>query len=363
MQSKASKPIWAFGLTDLHRPVSTADLDEVLRLTSPLVWAGLREQSLFVTGGTGFVGKWLLECMLHADREMGLKMTVSVLTREPARFAQTSPHLANAAAVTLVRGDILDFEFPREKFSAVIHAALPVAPPQAGSGELQRLAEAGARRVCELATASGARRLLHISSGAVYGAQIQARAPSEDAQWNDASTVNDYTQAKRLAEAVVTEDWPFDVSIARCFAFIGPGLQSSSGSAAAQFIEDAVHGNGIVVQGTGEAVRSYQYAGDMARWLVSCLVLGKAGRAYNVGANTAVTIAQLANEITRVADTGEPVCIAGRPTPGLAGNRYVPDVRRAAEELGLRNAVDLEEAIRRTLAWCKAPQALSTASI
>lgn len=362
MRSKASRPIWAFGLTELHRPVSAADLDEVLRLTSPLVWAGLRKQSLFVTGGTGFVGKWLLESLLHADREMALGMTVSVLTREPARFAQMSPHLANAATVTLVCGDILDFEFPREKFSSVIHAALPVAPPQAGSGALQRLAEAGARRVCELATASGARRLLHISSGAVYGAQVQATAQSEDAPWSDVGAVNDYTQAKRLAEAVVTEGWPFDVSIARCFAFIGPGLQPASGSAAAQFIEDAVRGKGIVVQGTGEAVRSYQYAGDMARWLLSCLVLGKAGRAYNVGADTAVTIAQLASEITRVADTGEPVCIAGLSTPGLAGNRYVPDVRRAAEELGLRNAVDLEEAIRRTLAWCKAPQALSTAS-
>ena len=139
------------------------------------------------------------------------------------------------------------------------------------------------------------------------------------------------------------QDWPFEVVIARCFAFVGPALLGSSGSAAAHFIESAANGKGIVVQGTGEAVRSYQYAADMARWLLSCLVGGAPGRAYNVGDATEMTIAQLAGEVTRVAANGMPVTIAGRPTPGLAGPRYVPDVRRAAAELGLRNAVGLEE--------------------
>jgi len=341
--------------------VSAADLDEVLRLTAPAVWAGLRHQSLFVTGGTGFVGKWLLECLLHANREMELGLGLTVLTREPDRFARASAHLAKAPAVTLVRGDVLDFEFPPGEFSSVIHAALPVAPPQSGSGGLQRLAEAGARRVCEFAAASGSRRLLHVSSGAVYGAQPNPAALAEESEWRGSATANEYTLAKRLAESVVGEDWPFDVVIARCFAFIGPYLLASSGAAAAQFIEEATLGRGIVVQGTGEAVRTYQYASDMARWLLSCLVLGAPGRAYNVGGESEVTIARLAHEVTRLADTDQPVRIAGQPTPGLAGPRYVPDLRRASDELGLTNAVDLEEGIRRTLAWRRAPSVLSPA--
>jgi len=340
--------------------VSPADLDEVLRLTSPAVWAELRGQSLFITGGTGFVGKWLLECLLRADHALGLGLRLTVLTRDPESFARTSPHLATASTVSLHRGDVTDFEFPSEAFSSVIHAALPVAAPKDGHGDLRRLAEAGARRACELAASSGARRLLHISSGAVYGPQTEAPAISEDTPSNDAGAVNEYTRAKRLAEAVAQQVWPFEVSIARCFAFIGPCLLPSSGSAAAQFVEEAANGSGIVVQGTGEAMRSYQYAGDMARWLLTILALGRPGRAYNVGHDAGVTIAQLANEITRVAATGLPMRIAGRPTPGLAGHRYVPDVHRAAEELGLRNAVGLEEAIRRTLAWRRAARATST---
>ncbi|CAN7665626.1 NAD(P)-dependent oxidoreductase [Variovorax sp. LjRoot130] len=343
--------------------MSTKDLDEVLRLTASSVWKGLRNQSLFITGGTGFVGKWLLESLLHAEREMKLGLKLTVLTREPERFARTSAHLANAPAVELVRGDVLDFEFPAGEFSSIIHAALPVAPPDSGGdGQLQRLAEAGARRVCELAAASGARRLLHISSGAVYGAQQGSNPLAEDLTWDDTDTANDYTRAKRLAETIVGREWPFDVVVARCFAFIGPGLLASSGAAAAQFIEEAAKGKGIVVQGTGEAVRTYQYASDMARWLVSCLVLGAPARTYNVGSATDVTIARLASDVTRLANTGVPVRIAGQPSPGLAGSRYVPDVRRASAELGLTNAVDLEEGIRRTLAWRRqAPSAVSMA--
>lgn len=338
-------------MTDLVRPVPVAELDEVLQLTAPQVWAGLRNQSVFLTGGTGSVGKWLLECLLHAEHVLKLGLTLTVLTRDPDRFTQGSPRLAKAAAVELLKGDIADFALPRRPFSSVIHAALPVAPSQSTAGDLEKLAVAGARRACALAAASGAHRFLHISSGAVYGSTTGAQAFGEDQPWSEADDTNAYTRAKRGAESVVSEVWPFDVVIARCFAFLGPYLQGTSGAALAQFVEQAVHGKGIVVQGTGEAVRSYQYASDMARWLLSCLVLGASGRAYNVGGDAAVTIAQLADEVTRVAGTGIPVHVAGQPARGLAGPRYVPSLRRATEELGLVNAVGLEEGIRRTLSW------------
>lgn len=321
------------------------------------MWEAFRSQAVFLTGGTGFVGKWLLECLLHADKALGLGLALTVLTREPERFMRTSPHLAKASPVTLLAGDVADFEFPRASFWSVIHAALPVAPPDAGPGNLEQLSEAGTRRVCEFAAACGARRLLHVSSGAVYGPQSSAQPLAEALPWREDDGANGYTRAKRRAEAVVGQAWPFEAVIARCFAFIGPYLQASSGVAAAQFIADAAHGRGIVVQGTGEAVRSYQYAGDMARWLLSCLALGAPSRTYNVGGETEVSIARLAAEVTRIAHTGIPVEVAGRPALGLAGHRYVPSLQRAAEELGLANAVSLEESIRRTLAWLATPGA------
>ena len=349
------RPISVCVLTDPVNPVPATELDEVLRLTAPAVWEALRCQAIFLTGGTGFVGKWLLECLLHADKALNLDLALTVLTREPDKFVRASPHLAKAQSVTLLKGDVTDFEFPRASFSSVIHAALPVVSPAAGLSNLEQLSETGTRRTCEFAVACGARRFLHVSSGAVYGEQLGVQALTESLSWQECDGANGYSRAKRRAETVVGQSWPFDAVIARCFAFIGPYLHASSGVAAAQFIAQAADGKGIVVQGTGEAIRTYQYAGDMARWLLSCLALGAPGRIYNVGGETEVSIAQLAAEVTRVARTGIPVEVAGRSTPGLAGHRYVPSLRRAAEELGLANAVSLDEGIRRTLAWLTTP--------
>lgn len=97
---------------------------------------------MFITGGTGFVGKWLLEALLHADRSLGLGMGISVLTRSPDAFAVASPHLAQASAVELVRGDILDLPQPTRPYTSVIHAALPVATLHDSLANLETVATA-----------------------------------------------------------------------------------------------------------------------------------------------------------------------------------------------------------------------------
>lgn len=360
MWSKASKPISDCDLTDPLPPVASTDLDEVLRSTSPDVWEALRGRSIFLTGGTGFVGKWLLECLIHADRILGLHSAITVLTRRPADFALSSPHLAQAGIVTLVSGDITDFDFPAGGFDYVLHAALPVAPPHSGDDVLHDLAVAGATRVCEFACAAGARRMLHISSGAVYGPSDADAALAEDLPWTGADAVNGYTRAKRASEEVMQNGWPFGVVVARCFAFTGPYLLPSSGSAAADFIATAAAERPISVNGTGDAVRSYQYASDMARWLLTCLVRGRPGRTYNVGSDDAVTIGGLAQRVASLSNAVDPVRFAGRATVGLAGNRYVPDLRRSTVELGLVNAVDLDEGILRTLRWHASAKTISS---
>ncbi|CAN5442976.1 NAD(P)-dependent oxidoreductase [soil metagenome] len=326
----------------------------MLRLMSPDVWTALRGRSIFITGGTGFVGKWLLEGLLHAERELALGLHLTILTRNPSAFERASPHLAASPVVALLQGDVADFVFPARRYDYVIHAALPVAAPStsADGGVLCNMAVAGAQHVCELAVATGAKQLLHVSSGAVYGPRTSADALGEESTWTTPEGINEYTRAKRESEALVRDhDWPFAVVVARCFAFLGPYLLSTSGSAAADFIERAARGDDIVIRGAGDVVRSYQYAGDMARWLLTCLVNGQAGRAYNIGSDAPVSIAELAKQTARIAEMGSHVNVMGGAAPGLAGKHYVPSVGRATEELGLTNAVGLDEGLRRTLRW------------
>ena len=82
-----------------------------------------RPAKVFVTGGTGFFGCWLLETLLWASDRLALGASATVLTRSPGRFHRKAPHLAGHAAVSVLEGDVRTFAFPSDQFSHVIHAA------------------------------------------------------------------------------------------------------------------------------------------------------------------------------------------------------------------------------------------------
>src|ERR1700753_3402902 len=93
------------------RPISSTDLDLILRQTQAL-WEPMRGQQIFITGGTGFFGCWLVESFCHINRELGLNARATVLTRSPESFTAKAPHLVANPHVQLLAGDVRDFQFP-----------------------------------------------------------------------------------------------------------------------------------------------------------------------------------------------------------------------------------------------------------
>jgi dTDP-glucose 4,6-dehydratase len=102
--------------------IIAADIARLLART-PSLWEPLRGASLFISGGTGFFGTWLLEAILGANRERSLGCRVSVLSRDPSRFADKAPHLATDPAISFIEGDVRSFRFPDGPVTHVIHAA------------------------------------------------------------------------------------------------------------------------------------------------------------------------------------------------------------------------------------------------
>ena len=148
------------------------DLDDVLVRMGDR-WDDLRRARLFVTGGTGFFGCWLLETLLWANDRLSLGASVVLLSRSPAHFVEKAPHLAEHPAVSLLAGDVRTFDFPAGGFSHVVHAATDSGAGASRTSDLamfDTIVE-GTRRVLEFAKTSGATRVLLTSSGAVYGAQ------------------------------------------------------------------------------------------------------------------------------------------------------------------------------------------------
>ena len=343
-------------------PIVAEDVAGLLARTAPL-WPALAGARLFVTGGTGFFGTWLVQALVAADAAFDLGMRVTVLSRDPARFTARFPGLAAAAPLRLIAGDVRDCTFPRESFSHVIHAATEASArlERDAPALMEEVCREGTRRTLEFAAACGARRMLFTSSGAVYAPAppgVTHLAETMPTESPPGTAVGAYAAGKRAAEALcgAAAAAGVPVSIARCFAFVGPRLPLDAHFAIGNFIRDALAGGPIVVRGDGTAVRSYLYAADLVEWLTTILLRGRPGRAYNVGSDEGLTVADLARRVASVAaglSPGRPpadVLVEGRATIASAPEVYLPDCTRARDELGLRPATPLDDAIRRTMA-------------
>jgi dTDP-glucose 4,6-dehydratase len=336
-------------------PLPPEDLRHVLDHTHDL-WEELRGERVFVTGGTGFFGCWLLGTFAFANDQLGLGARLVCLTRDPEAFRRKAPHLATCPAITLATGDVRDFEFPGGHFSHAVHAGTAPGAPLRPLEMLDTIT-AGTRRALDFAVASGTKKFLLTSSGAVYGRQPpeMTHLPESYAGAPDSTDPHSaYGEGKRVAEmlcAAYYKDHGIEIKIARCFAFVGPCLPLDAHFAIGNFIRDALRGGPIRIGGDGTPCRSYLHAADLAIWLWTLLFQGQPGRAYNVGSEEDVTILELASTVAACFSKEIDVELARQPVPGLPPSRYVPSTRLAASELRLAARIPLKEAISRTAAW------------
>jgi nucleoside-diphosphate-sugar epimerase len=332
-----------------------ADLAHVLQFARQDL-EKLRGASLFVTGGTGFFGKWLVSTFLHANRKLQLGDSMTVLTRDPERFRTECPDQAVDRALVLHPGDVRTFTFPEGKFSHLILGA-----SSAGEGPLDLFSTIvdGTRHTLDFAKQCGARRVLFLSSGAVYGQQPADITHIPETYLGGPDPLqpgSTYGEAKRVAEhlcCAFSAAHGLEAVIARCFAFSGPHLPLDANFAIGNFMGDALASRPISIQGDGTPYRSYLYAADLAVWLWALLARGMSGRAYNVGSDEDVTIADLAHAVADQSGTAAGVYIAKTAVPGVPASRYVPSIDRARAELGLTPHIRLRDGISRTFEWLR----------
>ena len=313
-----------------------SDLDHVLEHTREL-WDEIRGERIFITGGTGFFGCWLLESFAWANDRLGLKSSALVLTRNSDAFRNKAPHLAAHPAIQFHLGDVCSFEFPLGSFSHIIHAANESSAKlnlEAPLTMLDTIVE-GTRRTLEFARQCGAPKFLLTSSGAVYGRQPpeMSHIPEEYQGAPDPTIpLSAYGEGKRNAEllcAIYKNQYGIEAKIARCFAFVGPYLPLDIHYAIGNFIRDGLSGGPIVVLGDGTPRRSYLYAADLAIWLWTILFKGQSCRPYNVGGEESISIIEAAHRVAANFPTRIAVEIRGTPDPSKPIEQYVPTIGRA----------------------------------
>jgi dTDP-glucose 4,6-dehydratase len=334
------------------------DLDQILAHTESL-WDELRGQRVFITGGTGFFGCWLLESFAWANERLDLKASALVLTRDPKLLHRKAPHLLAYPAINFHTGDVRSFDFPKGSFSHIVHGAT-AASAKLNDEDPQLMLDSiieGTRRTLDFAVQCGAKKLLLTSSGAVYGKQPPDMTHISEDHMGGPDTTNPqsaYGEGKRVSEfmcATYSRKYGIECKIARCFTFVGPYLPLDIHYAIGNFIQDALNGGPIRVKGDGTPYRSYLYAADLMVWLWTILFRGRSSRPYNVGSDEDLSVAAFAERVAIMFTPPCKITIGVSALPVNMPERYVPSIDRAQGELGLHVSVNIEEALKKTVDW------------
>jgi nucleoside-diphosphate-sugar epimerase len=325
-------------------------------LTDPL-WQRLAHSKLFITGGTGLFGHWMLDSLTDVNQRLNLQISATVLTRHPELAKAKMPYLDSR--IQFLKGHVETFVLPTEKFDAILHMATTSAEETfQGFSQTQKLRMLfeGTQRVIELAQNCGAKRILFTSSGAVYGSQlcdfIQESALMQIDPFKPESGL---ALGKSVAEFLLhraNDESNLEVVVARCFSFVGPGIPVNQHYAIGNFIKNASEGKSILIKGDGTAIRSYMYLGDLVWWLLKLLLDGKSGDTYNVGSDYPISISELAHKVALLSNHSPKILIQGQADYSVGvpvRNSYTPSIEKAKFELDLHISTDLSSAIAQTL--------------
>ena len=335
------------------------DLEHIYQNTQD-IWESFRGKSIFVTGGTGFFGKWLLESFIYVNEKLALNAKITTLARNPEAFLIEYPFYKEYTnTVQFVKGNILNYDFNlEEKFQFIIHAATAASESLNKSNPLLMMdtITLGTRNVLDFALTQPIEGFLFVSSGAVYGKQpfdLSSIQETDSFKIDINNSNAAYSEGKRIAELYCStyfEKYNIPVKIARCFAFVGPYLPLNTHFAIGNFISNVIKKEDIVIMGDGSTTRSYMYASDLSIAIWKILLIGNNNRPYNVGVDKAYSLKEIALMLKK--KYGNEVQILNM-SKDLPKNIYVPNIDTLINELKIKHFVQIEEAIQKTINFAK----------
>jgi nucleoside-diphosphate-sugar epimerase len=322
-------------------------LVNLLPVSDPVDLSG---RHVFLTGGTGLLGKSLLDYFSESATNHGENFRVTVMSRSPDDFLGRWPKYRNACWLQVKRGDLKAFPRLDRSVTDFVHAA---GETHSGMDKILWTEQiiGGTASALDWAESAGARRFLLTSSGAVYGPQpptINRLVETFNGGPPPTDISSVYGQAKRVAEQLCTvfsSSRCLQTIIARCFSIVCPYLLFEGPYAVGNFIRDALTRDAIRVRGDGTPVRTYLFGRDVAHWLTTLLVRGSNGEAYNVGSDQPINMTDLAGLVASVVSPGKPVVIENAVPDDASRSIYVPDISKAGG-LGLKVETALQDAIR-----------------
>lgn len=333
-----------------------SDLDHSLNL-SEHGFRTLKGSRILVTGGSGFVGKWFLSCLLNANNTFNLGISIVAVSRNKARLLKEL-NLGDQAQLDTWEVDLgaepNGFSPHGYSFSHMIHLATPTTKAS-GNGDITNLKNStinGLRIMVDIAQHSSCPpTLLHTSSGAVYGQKAKSNKFIDEGEASiNREDLSEYGAIKLEAEEFVrksTLEGKIKGTSPRLFAFFGPHL-SYDDYAIGNFLRDAMSSDAIHVKGHPLSRRSYMYPSDLVHVLLQ-LLINPLSEPFNVGASQETTMVELASEIASQLRTKKIEYSLEEPIP----NYYVPKINTIESRFDFAPSITLSQGIEKWIMWKK----------
>ncbi len=342
------------------------DVDRVLACVPNL--EKIKGQSVLITGGTGMICSSLVDLLLcynlHARAEVCIILAGRSKERTCARFAGFEegkdffflPYDAAAQDDKAQQMMNINADYVVHGSSNADPAILTVEPVETMLANM-----IGLNRLLDEACKGQSKRLLYISSSEVYGnrSSREDESPYIEEDYGYVDILNPraaYPCAKRAAEALCVSygtEYGFDTVIVRPGHIYGPSITKTDSRASAQFTRSAAAGENIVIKSAGTQLRSYCYTLDCASAILTVLLNGKTGNAYNISnRNSVVTIRDVAEALAKAG--GINVIFEEASRQEKAGYNLMSNSSLNAEKLeslGWKALFGLEEGTQKTLAF------------
>ena len=329
---------------------------------------------ILITGGAGFLGSHLSDMLLQSGHSV-ICMD-NLLTGRMDNLA----HLLGHERFSFIKYDVCDYLHVEGPLDAVMHFASPASPQDYMEFPIatMKVGAMGTHKVLGLARAKSARFIL-ASTSEVYGDALVN--PQPETYWGNVNPISPrgvYDEAKRFAEAMTMAFHRYhgvDTRIVRIFNTFGPRMRPHDGRVVSSFIVQALQGKPLSVFGDGLQSRSFCYVDDLARGIISLLMLDsdktpeqRMDRKFLISGNTGaemasmhepvnignpreltvMEIAKLVLELTRSSSQ-----ITHHPLPADDPKVRRPDISRARALLNWEPQVLLEDALLRTIDYFK----------
>lgn len=335
------------------------DVKAVSELKLP--WEKLNGKSLMLSGATGLIGSFLIDVIMTKNRVDGLNCKIYALGRSRDKAATRFPDYMEDPCFAFIPYDVKE-PFCKDDLGTVdyiLHLASNTHPMQYSTDPIGTITTniIGLQNMLDFAVAHNATRFAFASSNEIYG-ENRGDVELFDEEYCGYISCNTmragYPESKRCGEALCQAyiaQKGLDVVIPRFTRSYGPTMLMSDTKAISQFIKKGVAGEDIVLKSGGTQYYSYTYVADAIGGLLTILLCGKCGEAYNIAEeHSDIMLKDLAAIIAGI--KGKKVVFEIPDAVEAAGYSKATKARldgKKLAELGWKPMYDIEKGIERTI--------------